>query len=452
MFREWSSIWLLVLMVLFILSSYSLLQLVKWLLFKFVIKPQKIKLPPLLIDLLGGMIILSIWLLMIREMFEVELTGLLVTSSVGTIILALALRNVVTHLATGVLMQIESPFSVGDWVQVAEQEGKIIEQNWRSLTLLTRMNHYIILTNSQLANENMINYSRPIALQAQEVLVDADNQYAPGKIKEALQKAVMGIDGIERRPAARAYVLAYGKGSIQYTIRYWISDYERKVEIEDAVRTQAWYALKRINILLAEPELNEINMRRWPSDEKKRYQATEQAKIQAFLRSWSLLAELNDAQIKRLAAGAQWQRYTTSEALVKQGAEGESLFIIKSGQLGVYIQREDGGQERVNERTEGEFFGEMSLLTGAPRSASVIAEAETEVIVIDKQPFIKVLMADPNILQLLLDALEKRRHNIKTKAAAAAARPQEQAKERVALVKQITNFLGISLGKGAADK
>ncbi|MGB0387118.1 MAG: cyclic nucleotide-binding domain-containing protein [Ardenticatenaceae bacterium] len=430
-----------------VLAFNSVLQLVKWLVVEFFVTRRKIKLPRFLIDFMGWLAIAMVSLAIVRQVFQVELTGLLVTSTLATAIIGLSLQEILGNLFAGVILQIESPFAADDWVEVAGQEGRVIHQNWRTLSILTRMNHHVIFPNNSIAKQKIVNYSRPTAQQRQEVFIGVGYQHAPGEVKQVLLNALTGLKGVLAEPQPKAYLIEYAESAIQYRVTYWIADYAAKVNIEDAVMSRFWYTLQRAGMGLPRPT-SEMNVRMMAQDHAERAAGEVLGVIKGFLRSLPLLEELNNAQIKRLAAGAQLHQYTTDEALVRQGEEGDSLFIIKSGHTGIYIKDQNGGkgQLRVDERTAGEFFGEMSLLTGEPRSASVIAEAETEVITIGKKDFVEILTADPMILELLLNALEKRRQNMQTKQAAADARSrQHTTNERSALLQKIVQFLGISM-------
>lgn len=428
-----------------VLAFNSVLQVLKLMVLEFFVQQNNVKLPRFLIDFLGWLAIGMVLLAVVREVFEVELTGLLVTSTVATAIVGLSLQEILGNLFAGVILQIESPFAVDDWINVAGQEGRVVHQNWRTLSMLTRMNHHVVFPNNRIAKEQIVNYSRPTAVQRQEVHLGMAYQYAPGEVKEVLLKALVGVKGILLNPPPRAYLVEYGDLVMRYRVTYWIENYVARVDIEDAVMSRFWYTLKRAGMGTPQP-IGQMSVGMISDNQGQQETAQTLQLITRYLRSLPLLEELNDSQIERLAAGAALHQYMSDEVLVGQGEEGDSLFIIKSGQTGIYIKDKNGDQLRVDTRRAGEFFGEMSLLTGEPRSASVLAESETEVITIGKKDFVEILTADPMILELLLNALERRRQNMQTKQAAANARSDEESKkERSVLLQKIVKFLGISV-------
>jgi CRP-like cAMP-binding protein len=136
--------------------------------------------------------------------------------------------------------------------------------------------------------------------------------------------------------------------------------------------------------------------------------------------------------------------YTTGEQLVKQGDPGDSLFIIKSGSVSVYVRSEDGRSVYANQLNAGDFFGEMSLLTGEARAASIRANEETEVIIIDKEAFSNVLAQDPTILDRFLAALERRQQGISQSLQQdSAMRRRETENGRDAFIQRIRRYLRV---------
>ena len=169
----------------------------------------------------------------------------------------------------------------------------------------------------------------------------------------------------------------------------------------------------------------------------------EELEIGAFLRSLPLLADLSDMQIASLGAACLLQTYTAGEFPVRQGDNGDSLFFIKSGQVDVLGEHE-AGVVHIKTLEAGDFFGEMSLLTGEPRTATIRARSETDTVVIEKEHFIEVLTAHPAILDLLLYALELRGKDLEERMANATTTEQAPIQEQLNLLKRITTFLGLS--------
>ena len=121
------------------------------------------------------------------------------------------------------------------------------------------------------------------------------------------------------------------------------------------------------------------------------------------------------------------------------------MFIITRGSVQVTIEGEDNKEIPVKERGPGDFFGEMSLLTGEPRSANVIAKNDVEVIVLNKAAFTDILMKDPEILELLVDILETQKAGLESALAKEKEKKKSQTKPgRAVLLSRIKNYFGLS--------
>ncbi|HSH02749.1 MAG TPA: mechanosensitive ion channel family protein [Anaerolineae bacterium] len=426
------------------LTFNTVVELIKWVIVEYFILRRQMKFPVFVLNIFGWVAILIVSLLAVRTVFQVELTGVVVSSTIVSAAIGLALQDSLSSLLAGIILQVETPFSIGDWIEISGVEGKVVGQNWRTHTLQTRQDHYVLITNSQVAQEQIVNYSRP-KVQALDAFIGVVYTAPPGDVKKVLATTLYGVEHIMDTPAPQFHVLEYADFSINYRIRFWIDDYEYRLEVHDEVMTRIWYALKRAGMGIPFP-IRDVNMRIVPHDIEEITRRKDEAHIFDRLRTMALWEDLTDDQLHRLSSGSVMRYYTAGEYLVRQGEEGDSLFIIDTGISGIFIHK-DGHEVRVDERGPGEFFGEMSLLTGQPRTASVVAETESQVITINKESFANILTADPAILELLLNALERRRMNMEEQMAAHKARKssRDQSSERAALLSRITGFLGISV-------
>lgn len=428
--------------VIFLLGLSTILRAIKWALLELLVNRRSVKLPPFLLDISEWFIMLFVILLAIRLVFGVELTGLLVTSTVASAIIGLALQDTLGNLISGISLQIEAPFSVDDWVEIDGIEGIIVRQNWRTLTLLTREDHRVMLTNSTVAESKIINYSRPTNRQIQTVYLTLSESHSPNLVKNMLIEAVKGLEDVKLHPRLRAHVVSMQDGCITYGLSYWLDDYSDKVITRDKVLTRAWFMLHRAGIHIPDPTGN-FKLDIIHENAQQQIQQNQQARLFEMMRSLDWLEALNEAQLKQLANRAAVSTYTTGEQLVKQGDPGDSLFIIKSGSVSVYVRSDDGRSVYANQLNAGDFFGEMSLLTGEARAASIRANEETDVIVIDKEAFSNVLTQDPTILDRFLLALERRQQGISQSLLQDSMRRREMENGRDAFIQRIRRYLRV---------
>ena len=399
-------------------------------------------LPRLLINVFNliALILTLMWLL--TSVFGQELTTLLVTSTVASAVIGLALQDVLRSLVAGVVLQVERPLSLGDWVEIAGQEGRIVQQNWRTITLRTRTNHHVTLTNSSVADQEIINFSRPARLQAIDAYIGIAYSSPPEQVKAVLRRALSEVPDVRSTPAPRIYTLKYNDFSIDYRIRYWIVDFAKLRDIEDAVMTRLWYAVERAGMRIPFP-IRDVRVQHVPEDQADRQQAQRQESIKESLRPLEFLEPLDDEHIAHIAAGARLLRFASGELLMRENEPGESLFLIRQGCARIEVDSPSGARVRVAERRAGEIIGEMSLLTGEPRSATVVAEDEVEVIEVHKECFRGVLLADETIADSLCAILARRESERSDRLAEAEGMVSEQSMRRD-FVAKVRNFFALN--------
>ncbi|MCP5095796.1 MAG: mechanosensitive ion channel [Chloroflexi bacterium] len=425
----------------FLLALNTILQTIKWVLADLIIRRRKLKFPVFLLDISGWVVMIVVALVTIRQAFGIELTGLIVTSTVASAIIGLSLQDTLGNLFSGISLQIEVPFVLDDWVEIDGIEGQIVSQNWRSLTLLTREDHRVMLTNSNVAKSQIINYSRPTNRQIQTAQITVSANHSPVHVKQLLMQAVHDLDSVTLHQKLKVHVISFQEATTTFGVSYWLSDYSDKVIIRDEVLTRIWFALNRAGVHIPDPT-GDFKVKMIPEDVEDMVADENRQRMIAIFSSMLWLNGLDRLQIEQLADHASYDRYTAGETLVRQGDAGDSLFIIAQGVVVVQLTAENGSIVLANELTTGDFFGEMSLLTGEVRSASVKAKEETEVIIIQKDDFANVLTRDPSILERFVDALDNRREEIQRRLKEENAIQQKMSKNsRAAFIKRIRRYL-----------
>ncbi|MFK7802194.1 MAG: cyclic nucleotide-binding domain-containing protein [Anaerolineae bacterium] len=429
--------------LLVVLVVYSINQLVIWLITELVIQPGHLKIPKFVLNLLGGLILGSAVLIALRILFKVELSGILLTSTVASAIIGFSIQDTLGNLFAGIALQIESPFAIDDWVEIGGHEGQVLSQNWRTLMLLTRENHRVSLTNKDVASDKIINYSRPTQRQIQVIYIQLDYSHPPNKVKSIMVDFLNSLDECEYDPNNPPFVAGFDDYAIRYGLRFWIKDYGDMITIKDLVYTRLWYIFKREGINIPFPTAVQYEYEFPPS--LNHTTAEPAADVPKLLNSFDLISELEDDQIAQLASFSHAQSFAIGEYLVREGEQGDSMFMITAGSVDIHIRGDQNQNILVQQKKAGEFFGEMSLLTGEPRSATVRATDDVEVIVINKDAFTSVLMEDPSILNMLLDGLEAQKVNLQTQRADKAQQNgHTQKSSRDILIQRVWDYLGLS--------
>jgi CRP-like cAMP-binding protein len=144
----------------------------------------------------------------------------------------------------------------------------------------------------------------------------------------------------------------------------------------------------------------------------------------------SLLA----AQVSRLP-------YARGESIVREGEAGDSFYLIERGTVAVTIGTGDGSTRLLNRMAAGDYFGEMSLLTGEPRSATVLAESDVAVLEIERSDFEQVLAANPALLEPISQIAARRQEaQLETRRIQPAHPPFAQDAAAQRLLQRIRTF------------
>ena len=371
-------------------------------------KQMELPIPRLVIDVLTFMVMATLAVVLLNTLFNVKLTAFLVTSTVLSAVIGLSLQDILGNVFAGLSLQLERPYDMEDWVEVDGIQGAIEEMNWRVLTIRTRDNDLMTVPNATVSKTVVTNFSKPTKLHLTHISVGVGYSQPPELVKKVLMGAVSDTTGISVKPSPAIFLSNFGKSSIEYDVRFWITDFSRKPHIEDAVRSRIWYCLQRAGMSIPFP-IRDVYLHTVAPDHEERLRGELLEDIIKELRKVELFKPLTDEDIKTLADYSSILRYTRGEAMVRQGDTGDSLYIIHSGSVEITMKTEKNEPVVLASMGRGNCFGEMSLLTGEPRSATVTALEETRVVVVDKDGLKTIFEANPALIEPLSTMLEKRR-------------------------------------------
>lgn len=364
------------------------------------------RIPRILEDITQVCVFVGVGLIALREA-GVEPGSLLTTSALLTAVIGLSLQETLGNLFAGLAIQGERPFEVNDWIQFDEHRhrvGRVVEINWRATKLETSDRVVLTVPNGVLARAPITNFSRPTPLVRRSIYVDVPFDAPPGRVVQVLETAAALADGVVEHPPPNALISEFTDRGVRYWLRYHIVDYERREDIAGAVFRNCWYAMAREGW-----EVPAARRRvQWESSPKEDRDAKDLARRLEVLERVDLLAPMSPSARQRLAELSTILPYGTGEVIVRQGDEGAEWFIIVDGQVVVEIDR-GFGPVQVAELGSGEFFGEMSLMTGEPRVATVRAVKECELLVVRRSAFQAALSEQPEVLAHISEVLVERR-------------------------------------------
>ncbi len=369
--------------------------------------PLKRGLPaPALLRQIVSLVLFGIALgVLFQVVLSASLPALLATSAVITAVVGLALQETLGNLFSGLALALERTVQVGDMVRSAETIGLVEQLSWRSIKIRTMEGNTILIPNSLASRERLEVFRRGGPPMARILHVGLEYDARPAHARAALEAAVRDLPGLARHPAPVADLHAFDNFAVVYELRYWLEDYARFQEIDSDVRERVWYALEREKLAIAYPLARQHQYLAGPLPK-----ADDSRAVLDAVEASELFEPLSSEERAKLAAGARRLRFAAGETVVREGEPGASMFLIAAGSVGISAHGAAVESHRVALLGEGKAFGEISLLTGEPRLATVRTTAESELIEIDKGTLAPILQANHSLVDKLdATVLERRR-------------------------------------------
>jgi small-conductance mechanosensitive channel/CRP-like cAMP-binding protein len=373
------------------------------------------------------------FLVSVAAVFTFRNTEVLTTSAIVAAVMGFALQETLGNAFAGLAIQIEKPFRVGHWITVGSHEGTVREITWRATKIWTKSGNMVTLPNSLVAREAINNYSEPVAPTRLHVEVGVGYQVPPNDARDALVAALANVARVLADPPPEALLWNFGDSALLFRVHFWVDDYSTEEIAHDEVRRAIYYELGRRGIEIPWPiqiEYSREDPAPEPADRR-----TE--RFSRLIGRVPVFADLSDDGRRALAAGATERLYGDGETIVREGAAGSSMFVVCRGRVVVTI----GKGTEVARIEQGGFFGEMSLLTGEPRSATVSARGDCVVLEIPAEAFKTYAVDHPAVIDDVAGAAAARRRELDQSRGLATAGP---ADARLTLAARMRKFFGLA--------
>ncbi len=357
---------------------------------------------------------------------------ILATTAVGAVVVGFALQDTLGNLFAGLAIQVEKPFRVGHWVTLSGVDGRVAEITWRATKIRTKAGNFVVVPNSVLARDTITNYSEPSLATRIEVEVGASYDDQPGAVRAAILEAVRDEPLLAPDHPPEVLVDDFAASSINYRVRVWITDFGADQQVRDRIRTRIYYIFRRRGISIPFPI--QVYVRKDAPQPVRDHEGA-----MTVLRSAALFDALDEEQRAALARLATRRIYAAGEPIVRQGERGSSMFVVARGEALVTIV---GGAGPLARLRRGEVFGEMSVLTGEPRTATVTAAEDCELLEITLEGFRQFVMTNPAAVDRITAAVATRRAELEAHRASGPGAAQPETPESFA--SRVRRFLGFS--------
>jgi small-conductance mechanosensitive channel/CRP-like cAMP-binding protein len=341
----------------------------------------------------------------VHRWFGVDLTPFLATSAVLGAVVGLALQDTLGNLFAGISIHTEEPFRVGDWVHMGDSEGRVEQVSWRAVRLRTWYGDTVTVPNNEAARHAIKNFSLPREPHSRLLTIGVNYHTPPNRVLTVLADITEQVDVVLKQPAPVFRIISYGDFAIQYEIRYFIARYDDYRAAEGELNRLIWYHFRRHGIEIPFPVRN-VYLHQ-PAEATAREESPA-VRLDRALRGIDLFLPLTDDERHTAVASFTQLHYAAGERIIGEGEPGDSFFVVDRGE--VEVSKKLAGKDRPLARlTSGQFFGEMALLTGEARSATVVAADDVDLFRLNKAGFQKIIAGNPSIAVEISGILAERR-------------------------------------------
>ncbi len=398
--------------------------------------------PALFRNVVSGLVYVVAVSGIVGVVFDKPVTAFWATSGAVSIVVGLALRNIILDLFMGIAINVERPFKIGDFIMLPAPlnlSGRVAEVNWRTTRLQTSENNTVVVPNSRIGEMVLINFSVPDATAEFELLFTLDYSVPPDRALRVLTAgamAVAGQSGILADPAPKARIKGTTATGVDYKVKYVIDC--SKVGPGKARHFVIKSVLEQLHQAGLELAYAKQDVFYAPMPDRQIEGKSVEDRIRLLSRI-ELFTQLEPVELEDLAITLKQRMFPEHATLLKQGDPGDSMFILIEGLLYVFIDFDatDGidHETRVAQIRAGEFFGEMSLLTGEPRTATILAATDSLAYEITKDALAVLFAKRPELMEAMSHVVADRK--LRNTEAYEKATHEEKEAQRTTLAAQI---------------
>ena len=394
--------------------------------------------PRILTDLFAAFVFIAVVMLLAGNLYGVPIAGLITTSGVLVAIIGFALRDMLASLFSGIALNIEHPFAIGDWIGLDTGDvGQVVEVSWLTTRLRTKEHIHIVVPNAELASRRFQNYGHKGQQFRDAFEIIIDHALPAERVERILLAAIRSApeaNATSRKPDVK--IKGFKDNGIVWAVRFWLDDYDRLVDIRYSAQRAVLKHLHQAGVSLPYRIIDS-----YQSPMPQRHLDLHEHKEQVIARA-EIFRHLSPGDLASLSSSAIERVVPANTVLTDEGDEDRSLFIVLEGNLDVTVASDGDQRLVVNQLAAGAFFGEFSLLTGAPRSARVETRSDCVLLEITSEALTPILQACPELADHLARVLSARQTMTKEARDRRLDPVQQDQKERQ-LLNKIKQLFGL---------
>jgi small-conductance mechanosensitive channel/CRP-like cAMP-binding protein len=387
------------------------------------------------------------WGLVWLRLGGVDLSSIVTTSAVITGVVAFSMQETLGNILGGLVLQLDKSIRVGDWVRIDDVNGRVVNVRWRYTAIETRNRETIVVPNSQLMKNRftLIGRREDRELRWRRwIWINVDIANQPSSVCAILEKAIADaeIPNVAADPQPQCVLMDFGDRSGKYALRYWLTDPQPDDSTDSIVRAHAYAALQRAGMKLAVPFQERLIIKENEAH-RAAVRADEMVRRLGYLKRVDIFRPLSEAELAALAEGLVYSPFVRGDTITRQGAVAHWLYIIVAGEADVWIETPDRERIHLTTLTSGKVFGEMGMMTGDPRRATITARTDVECYRLNKTGFEKVIRDRPDIALEISQVLASR--NVELEKLRDTIRAGQPVNERhTDILERIRIFFGLN--------
>ncbi len=319
----------------------------------------------------------------------VNVTGIFATSAVAAAAAGLALQDMLGNIAGGVTLELERSIQVGDFITSGEHEGWVQHVRLRQTAITTSDGETFILPKSQLTRTPVKIFTGG---RRQVIPFHMSYHVNPREVIEAVEFALRAspIPNVAATPAPQCVIQETAAGHIRFAAIVWLARPGYELIDISGVLTRIYFALERSGIPAASI-IQQIELHKPHQIESRKLAPVD------VLRRTPILRLLDEPDLFAIGANMKHLSFAPGEHIVRQGDTGDSMFFVVSGSVGIFLHSSHGVDSQIAVIHPGDFFGEASLLTGEPRTATAVALSGVGCYELEKSGFQSVVERVPHL-------------------------------------------------------
>ena len=429
-----------------IISAIALIRLLGFALFRLLVPLVRSELPRIMEDLAIVAVYVVYAFAQLRSA-GVDLSSIVTTSAILTAVIAFAMQDTLGNVIGGLAIHIDNSVQVGDWVRVEDINGRVRDIGWRSTTIETSSWETVVVPNSAMMKGRVAILGKRAGgpLQWRRTLsFMVDPGVPPARVIATVNEEMrdVPIGNVARAPAPSTVLAAFEFGNLKYHLRYFLTDLNEDDVTDSMVRVHLFASLQRAGIRIAEEQrtVHSIARDEAHADAVRKREISRRLEM---LRGVDLFSVLSEEEMNEVAERLQYAPFARGDVITKQGNIAHWLYIVAFGEVEVRYEPASGGPQTLATLRSGQFFGEMALLTGDARSATVIAKTDVECYRLDRASFQGLLLSRPEIAEGMSQMIGSRKPELEKMREAFATAPQPVPTESADLLRKIQRFFGL---------